>query len=233
MRNVARLLRSACEIVPPGPRRMTCSAAIDADPDQIARRGLIIAEVDTPGSGGRVDAASQHQSQQANRHRAASSGGRRERSASAAGHRDLPLFEDEPDIATQSRAPEAAGLAIAVDGLTRRSSTTRSKSDAGCIPSVGSFEAWPLRHRPHDIRGDDDNQLGLLALKARGAEQRAKDGRSPSHGNLLISVLVLSWIRPAIAKLSPLPRRIVVSARRTVSAGISRSPIRIAPWVES
>ena len=43
---------------------------------------------------------------------------------------------------------------------------------------------------------------------------------SPSIGRPLIGLLVVSCSRPAIAKLWPLPSSTVVSARRTVSAGI-------------
>ena len=207
---------------------------IEADPDQIARRGLIVAEVDTPGSGGRVDAAGQHQEP------AGHPPLRRSSLARAGGNPRLlpviavlPSFEDEPGIAAQTGAAEACGIGDRGRWLDQAVQHDALEIRRRLHPVRRPFEAWPLRHRAHDIRGDDDDELGLLALKARGAEQRADDRQVAQPGNLLISVLILSWISPAIAKLSPLPRRIVVSARRTVSAGISRSPTRIAPWVES
>ena len=117
---------------------------IAADPDQIARRGLIIAEIDTPGSGGRVDAAGQHQEPAG--HTAVAP---RSRAGTGANPRPLPVIAVLPyskmnPASPRSRAPpRPAGLATAADGLTRRSSMTRSKSDAGCIPSVGALRLGP------------------------------------------------------------------------------------------
>src|SRR5690606_29169577 len=73
---------------------------------------------------------------------------------------------------------------------------------------------WPLR------KFCDLNRLPMI-------------GKSPAPGSLSIVLWALLLIRPAIMKLWPEPSSTVVSARRTVSAGMVKLLIVTAPWLDS
>ena len=87
-------------------------------------------------------------------------------------------------------------------------------------PSLGGVEIvvrlgqLVARHRPRQIRRDDDDELGLVADEVPAAEQRAENRDLRKAGEADIAWRTSSRTRPAIIIEPPDGSSMVVSARR-------------------
>ncbi len=74
-----------------------------------------------------------------------------------------------------------------------------------------------------------------VSLRWNASERNSwpSTGTSPSHGNLSMFCVTLFCSRPAMAKVWPLARSTVVSARRVVSDGTLMLSMTMAPSVDS
>ena len=105
----------------------------------------------------------------------------------------------------------------------------RSRSVAGRKPSVGS------RNASGDGAGCTMYGVTMITSslsprwKSFDLNNAPITGTSPMPGSALVRSVLVRCSRPAMAKLWPLPSSTVVSARRTVSAGmVSVPPARSA-----
>ena len=74
-------------------------------------------------------------------------------------------------------------------------------------------------HRPDEMRGDDDDKIGLVLLEVGGAKKRAKDWQVANPGQLIDGLGRLRLSRPAMAKLCPSRSSTAVWALRSVKDG--------------
>jgi hypothetical protein len=99
----------------------------------------------------------------------------------------------------------------------------RSTSLAGRRASVGRWIFFGIIDRMHDVGRHDDDQLALVLLEVRGTEQRPQDRQIAKARVFLQDGVAAVLQQAADREASPLPSSIVVSARRTVSAGIRQA----------
>ena len=100
----------------------------------------------------------------------------------------------------------------------------RSRSVAGLKPSIGERSAVGLATGCTTYGVTMITSSSSPRWKSLDLNSAPITGTSPIHGRAFVWSILVFCSNPAMAKLWPLPSSIVVSARRTVSAGIVSVP---------
>ena len=74
-------------------------------------------------------------------------------------------------------------------------------------------------HGLHEMRGHDDDEIGLALLEVGRSEERADHRHVAEPGELIDALRILTCSKPAIAKLCPSRSSTAVCALRSVKEG--------------